>query len=789
MSRLLIVFSLLWSVSRPIAAAAETAPNTDATLAAVDLYQLAAAAAEAPAANSPLAIVGVTAQGPVATNPGPTSRKAIDESRDRCQKAGLLGADGKVTPAGQGVWRALASPQLAIQAKRISREGIGAIWYGVSDAQAWALAPQKDGGFRIFGPFPREGVESLLAARLALPDSQAASQWNESFALFDWMALLCIERERIAALAPEAGGNSELGVTAEQVASGLVTPRALSILSGDPTIDPTDVMKQLSDPAGAVRLLDGLVDRGFVDRARAGSGPVRYRLSARGAELARQVFYPRQTLQITAIAPRGGAKPSAATAQFCSSAEGRAIVRYLPASRQFTVSSIPAGDAKDLFVETLRRVIGEATATPLSQPATARATTGPASGPLLGDVIREELGRSAFRTASAVRTRRVWGRDKDDLWLVSIRPDKRIDVEYEDTDGDGAPDFVRVRDYPDGPFTRSFILRDGKWEESNILEAYLEVTFKLPWDRSAYHKHDVNVILNDHVIAQLTDVIPQGLYRFPVRPQNLKIGADSAHPNDVRLETLHLRGGHYVVSSDFDLTIRTSQVSRYVVADDPQEAQKVLRESAQLRSAGVDLALYANAFRTDPVAPRADEVTTIRGEVHNVGMEVATGWKLRVHDGDPTKGGTLIAETPLAPVDPGDALPVEQKWQAKPGEHLLYLTLVVPSDVKAQRQDNKQVSVDIVTGGDTEPPALLIAEPAEGAALAAGKITFNGTATDNVAVAALEYNVDGGLWSPIPLKERWEISIDLPKGDHRITVRARDTSGLTTEQARQVKCN
>ena len=131
----------------------------------------------------------------------------------------------------------------------------------------------------------------------------------------------------------------------------------------------------------------------------------------------------------------------------------------------------------------------------------------------------------------------------------------------------------------------------------------------------AYHKHDVNVILNDHVIAQLTDVIPEGLYRFPVRPQDLKVGADAAHPNDVRLEMLHLRGGHYVVSSDFDLTIRISQVSRYVVADSPQEAQKVLRESAQLCSTGVDLAVYANAFRADPVAPKANEVTTIRGDL------------------------------------------------------------------------------------------------------------------------------------------------------------------------------
>ncbi len=761
------------------------------SLTTLDLFQLAQAAGETPAASSPLGVMGVI--GPTtqpSEAPDPTAAKAIEESRDRCRRAGLLSPDGKLSEPGQSFWKAMATPELSVQARRFSREGLGIVWYGLGPEQVWGILPQKDGGLRIVGPFPRADVHTLLAERLALPSSDQATNWNQTFSLFDWMVLLCVERERIVALSPDAGGSDRVGISAAQVASSLLTPHALASLGADPSLDPAEALDQPSDADAIARALDSLTEQGWLERSGA-EGSFRYRISSRGADLARQVLYPRQSLLIAAVAPAADGHVNAATAQFCVAAEGRTLVRYLPASHQFAIASIPAGDAKALQSQTIASVLKEALASASKQTSARltppRVASSQPSGPPLGQTIREELLRGTFRIDSPLRTREVWGRGKVDLWAVSTRGDKQqADVEYEDTTGSGTPDVVRVRDYPDGPFTRSFINRDGKWEESNILDAFLEISFALPWSRDAYHKHNVNVILNDRVIAQLTDVIPEGLYRFPVRPQDLRVDANTASANDVRVETSHLRGGHYVVSSNFNLVIRLSRISRHVVADDAEQAEKILRTSAQLRASGVDLAVYANGWRAVPPAPKPDEAVKISGEVYNLGMDTAQGWKVQFHDGDPTKGGKLIEERSLAALEPGDAVTAEGSWKAAPGEHRIFVTLVVPEGAKDLRDTNNQTSVLVMGGGDSAPPELLVAEPPEGAALTNGKIAFRGTVSDNVSVAGLEYNLDGGLWVAITPQARWEAAVEMPKGDHKVRFRARDTSGLTCQQERSV---
>src|SRR5258707_753533 len=86
-------------------------------------------------------------------------------------------------------------------------------------APAWALAAQKEGNFQIFGPFAGADAAAVLAARLALPASAKSSAWKETFSLFDWMILLSVERERLAALLPEAGGSDALGITPDQISA------------------------------------------------------------------------------------------------------------------------------------------------------------------------------------------------------------------------------------------------------------------------------------------------------------------------------------------------------------------------------------------------------------------------------------------------------------------------------------------------------------------------------------------------------------------------------------------
>ncbi len=140
-----------------------------------------------------------------------------------------------------------------------------------------------------------------------------------------------------------------------------------------------------------------------------------------------------------------------------------------------------------------------------------------------------------------------------------------------------------------------------------------------------------------------------------------------AEKNTLRLETSHLRGGHYVVSTDFRLIMKLSQVSRYVVAENEFEAERILMERGNLVISGVDPSIYANEWRIEPPAPRSGESATVRGLVHNDGEEQAVGWKLRFYEGDPARGGTVFAEKPLEPMEKGEFVEAAATWTAKPG--------------------------------------------------------------------------------------------------------------------------
>ncbi len=93
----------------------------------------------------------------------------------------------------------------------------------------------------------------------------------------------------------------------------------------------------------------------------------------------------------------------------------------------------------------------------------------------------------------------------------------------DDTDGDGEIDFVHADIGDDGQYDYSaFRLEDG-WEETNLVEAYLEMGFSLPWRRSAYEKHDVNIVMNGVVVASLRDQVPEGNYTFRLPPHRHQV--------------------------------------------------------------------------------------------------------------------------------------------------------------------------------------------------------------------------------------------------------------------------
>ncbi len=93
---------------------------------------------------------------------------------------------------------------------------------------------------------------------------------------------------------------------------------------------------------------------------------------------------------------------------------------------------------------------------------------------------------------------------------------------------------------------------------------------------SSVRPHDVHLYLNDHEIGALLDMIPHGLYTFPVQPDWLNESLIGPSVNNLKLETLHMNGGHYVVASDMILFLCLSRYQEWVAATSQAEADQIV---------------------------------------------------------------------------------------------------------------------------------------------------------------------------------------------------------------------
>src|SRR5207253_3632897 len=80
---------------------------------------------------------------------------------------------------------------------------------------------------------------------------------------------------------------------------------------------------------------------------------------------------------------------------------------------------------------------------------------------------------------------------------------------------------------------------------------------------------------------------------------------------------------------------------------------------------------------------------------------------------------------------------------------------------------------------DTQPPAVSIASPVDGAVVR-GQLTVSGTSSDDTLVATVEVKVDQGTYQTADGTTVWTLGLDttaLLDGAHTITARATDSSG------------
>jgi CARDB len=385
-------------------------------------------------------------------------------------------------------------------------------------------------------------------------------------------------------------------------------------------------------------------------------------------------------------------------------------------------------------------------------------------------------------------SRRTDPRDTDgdgrvDTWTVDETIDRTLWT-GQDTDGDGEIDFATADIGYDGQIDHASALREKGWTPTKIIEAWLDVKFGLPWARSSYQPHDVDVMLNGIVVGRIRNEIPEGNYTFRIPPTAIKTdGGD----NTLGLDTTHLRGGHYVVSSDFSIRVRTTGSRVMVVAGSEEEAREKVTSLEGLNANAPDFSVSTSEIAIEGGdTPEAGKPVAIVVPLRNIGAVAGRGIPVALFRGRPGEPGEEVDRTMVEYLPAGAGTPVRMLWTAEPGAHTLRVVVDPDGETPDPDAANNEALAHVKVPGDETPPTVKLVEPTGTIREAVTAIRVE--ASDDVRVARVEVRIDGGLWMPLaPRGKTWEGRALLQPGQRTISVRARDASGNPAEATSNVQ--
>jgi hypothetical protein len=372
---------------------------------------------------------------------------------------------------------------------------------------------------------------------------------------------------------------------------------------------------------------------------------------------------------------------------------------------------------------------------------------------------------------------------RPDRWAINDEVEGILWV-GDDTDEDGEIDFVHADIGDDGQYDYSaFRVRDG-WEETNLVEAFLEIGFSLPYHRNAYEKHDVDVVMNDVVVATLRDQIPEGNYSFRLPPTALRFNDEGVPAgNEIDIRTTHLRGGHYVVSSDFRIKTRLTGTRVWVVADSPEAAKLAVTENENLTLDGPDYSV-SSADLSIHGEPAVGRTLTITAPVRNVGAvrtnAVAVALMKDLGRGDSLElGRVYIEDVPLT-----GTLDARVDWTASAGRHTLWFVVDPDNETGDDNRVNNKAVISVDVPGDDAEPTVTFITPSDGDESDDSVITVEVEASDDRSVGRVQLAVDSGVpvtLAPLDTADRFVGQVLLQPGRHRLRAIAVDESGNSSE--------
>lgn len=381
------------------------------------------------------------------------------------------------------------------------------------------------------------------------------------------------------------------------------------------------------------------------------------------------------------------------------------------------------------------------------------------------------------------------GDGKVNRW-VFVDERERILWVGEDTVGDGQVDYVSADVGFDGQFDYAAIRGETGWEQTNLLDAWLEMNFTLPWARSTYEPHDVDLVMSGVAVGSLRDTLPEGNFRFPVPPTALRFNAaGSPEGNVIEVRSRHLRGGHYVINNDFQIKTRVISTPVWTVAESREAAEQTARRTEGLLLSEPDYSVASEDLRlSTPEALAAGAAATLTVPVRNLGVAPGGMVAVALSQSTPQGADIEIARHFLTGVPVNGVATARFSWNLAAGNQRLKVTVDPDVETKDANRANNEAFTWVEVPGDDGPPTVEVISPAGGAGLADPVVSIRARAQDDVRIARVDARVDGGAWTPLAWDEGdlYSGTALVQPGARTITVRATDGAGNAAEAAANV---
>ena len=375
------------------------------------------------------------------------------------------------------------------------------------------------------------------------------------------------------------------------------------------------------------------------------------------------------------------------------------------------------------------------------------------------------------------------GDGRTDRWSMTIAGVRWVG---DDTDADKQVDFVHADVGDDGIFEYSAMLDGERWRKTNLVEAWLEMGFTLPWQRDRYHPHDTDIVLNGVVIGSLRDTIPEGNYSFRIPPQALRFD-DSGRPlgNQVGINSKHLRGGHYVVNSDFRFKFRLTATPVWTVAKSDDHARELVANVGGVAIDAPDLSISSSELWLDaPLETKDGDTVRVEVPLRNLGSVPAFNADVVLYRKALGKNREEIGRVSVDEVGLHGAQTASISWRATPGGS----SFVLVADPDEQQDDldraNNEAIFFLEVKGESKPPKITFRAPAAGARLDTTHVRLKAKIESSTDTVTPAISIDGGLWTELePIASELSTDLLLQPGEHRVELRAVDAAGNAATEA------